>query len=678
MGMNDPAEVYQGLLKENRLLQQRFKELMENLHERKQAEDALRQSEEHLRLITDNMVDLVMMMDTNAIFQYFTPSVTRLLGYKIEEVLGKKAFDFVHPDDCNNAINKFHEALKSGRGMSEIRIRHRNGHYVWMELVSKVFYTDNTDENGLIIGARDISERKLAESCLMENEGRLRTLVQAIPDLVWLKDVDGVYLACNKRFEDFFGAKEADILGKTDYDFLDKEIADFFRERDRMVMAANKPIANEEWVTFANDGYRGLFETIKTPMYDASGKLIGVLGIARDITARKQAEEGRRKLENQLIQAQKLEAIGTLAGGIAHDFNNILSGIIGYTELSMTMEQDCPKVYSNMEMVLTAAERAKDLVRQILTFSRKTEPEKKPTDLSALLNEVVKFMRASLPKTIDMQQNIDVGSHFVMADPTQLHQVFVNLCTNAGYAMKEKGGLLEIGMQETLINAEGLLPGQTLPTGHYAMLTVRDTGAGIPAENLGRIFEPYFTTKEKGEGTGLGLAVAHGIVKDLGGEIRVYSEVGTGTIFRIYLPLMRPVTEEAKIVDEVTLPGKGEKVLVIDDEKMVANLNKALLERLGYRVVAETDPVKAVERFRNEGESFDLVITDKTMPHMTGFDVAREISQINPHISIILSSGFQEKGDTEKFTALGIKKMISKPIRISTLSQIIREILDER
>jgi len=393
---------------------------------------------------------------------------------------------------------------------------------------------------------------------------------------------------------------------------------------------------------------------------------------------RKQAEENHRKLETQLIQAQKMEAIGTLAGGIAHDFNNILSGIMGYSELCLKAVKDRPKVYHSMEQVLKAAERAKDLVRQILTFSRKAEQEKKPLALASIVKEVVNFMRASLPTTIEIVQKIEETSDVVMADPTQLHQVLINLCTNAGYAMRETGGVLEIGLEEVVADAADLLRRPPISLGHYLILTVRDTGQGIPPENLARIFEPYFTTKEKGAGTGLGLAVVHGIVKDHGGEIRVYSEVGKGTIFRVYLPLLEKQAEVGKDMEEALLPGKGETILFIDDEKMVAELSRELLEELGYRVVTETDPVKAIEAFREGSGAFDLVITDKTMPHLTGFDVAGEIRRVRTDIPIVLCSGLQEKGDLEKLAALGINRWITKPIRMSALANAVREVLDEK
>jgi len=370
-----------------------------------------------------------------------------------------------------------------------------------------------------------------------------------------------------------------------------------------------------------------------------------------------------------------MEAVGTLAGGIAHDFNNILSGIMGYAELCLKAVPDRPKVLHNMEQVLKAAERAKDLVRQILTFSRKTEHDKKPIALSYIVKDVVKFMRASLPTTIEIIQKINVISDVITADTTQMHQVLMNLCTNAGHSMKETGGVLEVGLNEVVINAQNILHRPPLRHGRYLELSVRDTGHGISQENLGRIFEPYYTTKGKGEGTGLGLAVVHGIVKDHGGEIRVYSEVGKGSIFRVYLPLVEKQEEYRADEEEHIFPGQGEKILFVDDEEMVVDLNKELLEGLGYRVFAETDPLKAIEAFRKDSESFDLVITDKTMPHMTGFDVAQEIRNIRPEIPVVICSGFYKKEDMEKLKDLTNCLSTTKPVRMNVLAKTVRDAL---
>ena len=374
---------------------------------------------------------------------------------------------------------------------------------------------------------KEVEERKQAEEALKESESHLRTLIRTIPDLVWLKDPKGVYLSCNPRFESFFGGKEKDIVGKTDYDFVDKKLADFFRENDQLAIDKGKPSRNEEEVTFADDGHLEILETIKTPMYRSDGQLAGVLGIGRNITERKRSEVEKSNLEEQLRQAQKMEALGTLAGGIAHDFNNILSAILGYTELALYETVGETSLNEYLSEVFTAGNRAKELVQQILTLSRHNAVEFKPIHINSVVKEAVKMLRSTIPTSINIQENICNKQLVVEADPTQIHQVIINLATNAKHAMSETGGVLVVDVDS--VSFDESTENLNLTPGEYARITVSDTGTGINKEHLEKIFEPYFTTKAVGEGSGLGLSVVHGIVKSHKGDIKVYSEPGKGT-----------------------------------------------------------------------------------------------------------------------------------------------------
>ena len=554
------------------------------------------------------------------------------------------------------------------------------------------------DTKGSIIGAietiRDVTDQRQMELQIASEHDRLAAILDGIPIPAFMIDLNHTVVLWNRNNEVFTEKPKGEMLGKRlDLSFLftDKtpltlaELVLELPDEDLICKYGSKgvlksnifPGAFESTGTIIIGGEEHTMSIQAARIYNQHGEVIGAVQTAQDITERIRIQKEQEKLQSQLIQAQKIEAIGTLAGGIAHDFNNILTGIMGYTELYKDAVRDRPKVYHSMEQVLKAAERARDLVKQILTFSRKAEQEKKPIAIAPIVKEVVNFMRASLPATIEITLKSKEPSDVVMANPTQMHQVLVNLCTNSGHAMKDKGGVLEIGIEEILIDADDRLNHQSIRHGHYLLLTIRDTGNGISQENIERIFEPYFTTKEKGEGTGLGLAVVRGIVKDHGGEIRVYSEVGKGTIFRVYLPLLLKQTEDEKAVEKTFSLGKGEKILFIDDEKMVADMNKQLLEGLGYQVITETDPMKAIETFKEGGGAFDLVITDKTMPHMTGFDVAAEIRHMHSDVPILLCSGLQEKGDLEKLTAFGISRLIMKPIRISELTNAIRDLLDK-
>jgi len=376
----------------------------------------------------------------------------------------------------------------------------------------------------------EILQRRQTEEVLRKREGHFRTLVQTIPDLIWLKDKGGVYLACNPLFEGLYGAREADIIGKTDYDFVDQKLADFFVEHDRKAMAAGKPTRNEEWLTFADDGHRALYETIKTPMYDDRGALIGVLGVGRDITERK-------KLAERLQQAQKLEAIGVLTGGIFHDFNNILSAILGFTELARDNNPSNQQLQEDLNEIYIAGNRAKELVQQILTFSRQQKFDPCSIHTPSIIKQALNLLHSTLPATVEMEVDIDETAGPVFADPAQLHQIIINLFMNASEAMENCGGILTIKVSETTSSDQFFSNHPDLAPGRYIKLHVQDTGTGIAPEIKGSIFDPYFTTKNLGDGTGLGLAVTYGIIKEMGGDIMVESEPGKGSIFTIFLPV---------------------------------------------------------------------------------------------------------------------------------------------
>jgi CheY-like chemotaxis protein len=370
-----------------------------------------------------------------------------------------------------------------------------------------------------------------------------------------------------------------------------------------------------------------------------------------------------------------MEAIGTLAGGIAHDFNNILGAIWGYAELAAMDTPDDLPVKTSLQQVLKACGRARDLVQQILAFSRQTEQEERPIKLGPIVKESLKLLRASIPATIKIRQNIDKDSGTVVIDASQAHQVLMNLCTNAAHAMRETGGVLEVGLTNTDIDAEQAAQGRDFEPGPYVRLTVNDTGHGIEPCLMGRIFDPYFTTKEKGVGTGLGLSVVHGIVKAHGGTVSVSSAPGKGATFHVYLPRLEArAAREARPAE--TLPTGNERILLVDDEETLIQIGRQMLERLGYRVVARTSPIEASEAFRANPDGFDLVITDQTMPNMTGDRLAKQLMAIKPEIPIILCSGFSELTDEKKARAMGIRAYVMKPLVMSDLAQTIRKVLE--
>lgn len=392
----------------------------------------------------------------------------------------------------------------------------------------------------------------------------------------------------------------------------------------------------------------------------------------RHSTAHFRAE--RKRLEEQLLQARKMEAIGTLAGGIAHDFNNILAAIIGYTELALydLPQESAPE--RNLQAVLSAGKRAKGLVQQILTFSRRTRHEREPVWLHLLVKEALTLLRASLPTTIEIRQQLDQQAGPVLADATEMHQVLLNLCANAEYAMRETGGILEVQVESVEVDAVFAANHPPLCPGPYVRLTVRDSGPGIAPEILACIFEPFFTTKAVGQGTGMGLAVVHGIVTSHGGTITVQSTPGTSTTFAVSLPQTDATATGDSHAEESIAPGGG-RVLFVDDEEALAYLGQAMLMRLGYDVVISTSGVEALEVFRTIPQRFDVVVTDQTMPHMTGERLAMELRRIRPDIPIILCTGFSHVMSMEKAQALGIDRLLMKPLGIQELGGALQQVL---
>ena len=380
--------------------------------------------------------------------------------------------------------------------------------------------------------------------------------------------------------------------------------------------------------------------------------------------------------EKQLQQVMKLQAIGTLAGGIAHDFNNILFPIVGYTELTMDDTPEDSQARQNLQEVLKATNRAKELVQQILAFSRQSSQERKPLKIQYLIKEAFKLLRATIPSSIEIDCDIDEFCGPINGDPTQIHQIIMNLCTNAYHAMQESGGKLEVKLKEININYEQSQERVGMKIGKHIELTVKDSGHGMDQQVMDRIFEPYYTTKEQGKGTGLGLSVIHGIVKNYGGDIVVSSQSGKGSTFKVYLPVIDEFEEEIETTAPSTEINGTERILLVDDEKQIIDIEQQILERLGYKVTPKTDSEEALEEFAAQPDRFDLVITDMTMPKMTGDQLAKRMMDIKPQIPVILCTGFNEAITEEKALAMGIDKFVMKPIIKDDLANTIRTVLD--
>lgn len=390
------------------------------------------------------------------------------------------------------------------------------------------------------------------------------------------------------------------------------------------------------------------------------------IGVVRDVAKKKQ-------LEFQLIHAEKMDSITTLAGGIAHDFNNILSSIIGFTELAIDDAEDGTLLYNNLQEVMIASNRAKDLVRQIMKFSRQNDSVSEPIHVKSVVEETVKLIRASFPSTIDIQTDLQSQS-FIMADPSHIHQIILNLCTNAEHAMKDGKGILSITLTDLNpdeVRKQSRSPVKPVP---HVKISIRDTGIGMPTEILSKAFTPFFTTKKQGEGSGMGLPIIHGIVSSLKGWIHPQSEVGKGSTFDIFLPFME--LEASRPTSIKTPSHTGGYILFVDDEAPIVKIGKKLLERMGYTVETATGSMEALDLFKSSPDKYRLVITDLTMPHMTGIELAKELIEIRPDIPIILCTGYEKNHSIIQATEAGIKAVVSKPILSDEIAETIGRVLN--
>ncbi|MBI5579870.1 MAG: PAS domain S-box protein [Deltaproteobacteria bacterium] len=525
----------------------------------------------------------------------------------------------------------------------------------------------------LMSGMWRIVQRTQAEEALRNSVARFRTAFENASVGMTLVSFDGIYLEVNEAMARIIGYSPADLIGKPVADFTHPD--DLERRSGFLSDLISGRIASgEQERRFIHRNGSVVWTLIGASVQrDQDGKPMHFISLVQDITARKTADEDKRKLEFQLQQAQKMEAIGSLAGGIAHDFNNILAAIIGFTELSMLTE-GAPVAY--LREAMKAANRAKDLVKQILSFSRQTDEQRMPVHVGMVVKEIAKFLRASIPTTIDIRYTIDGRAGAVLANSVELHQILMNLCTNAVHAIGERAGIVEIEVQGMDIGPENRDVFPDLDLGHYVRLSVKDSGQGIPPEIQERMFDPYFTTKEKGVGTGLGLAVVHGIVKKSSGTIRIESEIGKGSVFHVYLPQVD--LSAAKRAEYPVIPrGGSERILFVDDEKMLVDVGEQILRRLGYEVVSRTSPLEALELFKARPKDFDLVISDQTMPGLTGDALAGELMKLNPEIPVILCTGYSQMIDQRRAREKGIRALVMKPILISELAGAIRAVLDK-
>ncbi len=592
-----------------------------------------------------------------------------VLGYGSQETIGRSVSGMGLFDDQKQWDDITRQLQQTGQIENiETRLRTRQGKTVYGLFNATVLELQGRQV--MISQWLDITARKTAEEALDNERIQLRTLINSQPNLVWLKDPDGVYLTCNSLFESLFGLAESDIMGKTDLDFVDKDQAELFRENDQRAIEVGKTCINEEYLTFASNGYRGLFETSKTPIFNANEKLIGVLGISRDITDARQAEQKRRRVERELHQSHKMEALGQLSGGVAHEFNNMLAIMLGYKDLLQNKLGPAidPSMNAWLEHIDVAGVRAKELVRQLLSFSRPSEKQSKRMNLETGVRNAIVLSQSSLPSSIEIDYRAGSDVPDVQLDIGELQQMLTNLLVNARDAMDGKGRI-EVTLQHVRFTEQECQVCHTLIDGDWVELGIADNGPGIHPDELSRIFEPFYTTKSVGKGTGLGLSMVSSAVEHNGGHIILDTRFGVGTRFRLLFPALESETIESRPLPErVETPSvEGLKVLVVDDEPALTEFLQEALELQGLQVVALNNSREALALLLDSEQQFDLLITDQTMPGMLGTELALQAKTRLRDLKVILCTGHSERINADNAAEFGVDGFLKKPISMQDM-----------
>ena len=630
----------------------------------------LLETEVFYKSVLNDMVSFVGTLCPNGdiIFINNTPLIA--CGLELEDVIGKKIYDiswWSYSDESIKIVRRDIEQCASGKFiLHDIQFQTKDGTLGWVEYSMHPVYDKHGVVKYLIAEGREITRRKNLEEALQISEDKLNAIFKAIPDPIVVYDNNEYPRYINHAFNQVFGLTLKE-LQERNFPFIPDDEKEKNYKKTIELYGDRKPVSLET-KRLTKDGDILDFFINASLIERHKGKFVGIVAILTDVTEKK-------KLEAKFHQSQKMESIGILAGGIAHDFNNLLFPIMGYAEMTIETVPEGSIIKKNLNEILTASLRAKDLVQQILTFSRESSQGQKPLQIQCVVKEVLKLLRSSLPATIKICQNIEQDCGQVMADSTRIHQIVMNLCTNAYHTMEETGGTLEVNLSKIDLSPDDLTD-LDITSGQYVCLKVADTGHGMEYDVLMKIFDPYFTTKKTGKGTGLGLAVTHGIVKSMGGDIRVESQPGKGTVFYIYLPLIKETFISEKTGVSEKLPTGTEHILIVDDEKTIVSMGKQILESFGYNVTSCTTSIEALDVFSAQPAEFDLVITDLTMPDMTGDKLAGELVKIRSDIPIILCTGFSENISKEKADAVGIKGFLLKPIVLKDLAEKIREVLD--
>lgn len=648
-----------------------FRGILIDLTETKKAEENIRTSEQMIRsILSTTPVGIGLTVDRK--IKWVNEAWRQIFGFENDQSCMDQSISILYSSEQNyeESRRRIYTILKNDKIASiESCMVRQNGSLFPAQI--NVAPLDPSDlKKGAISTITDISEWKRLEQSLRESEERYRLALEATSDGLWDWNITTGFVSYSPAWYR--------ILGETfPHHFSSWESRMHPDEKNSILISLKDHLDgnNDAWhlehrLRTANGKWKWVLGRGSVIARDENKKPLRMVGTIIDI-------DERKLLQTQLGQAQKMEAIGTLAGGIAHDFNNILGSISGYTELSLLKNRSQNSREKDLHNVLKACERAKNLVNQILLFSRQREGEKKSIDVTVIVKEALKLLRASLPSTIKINSHWSPEPLWVVADPTHIHQIIMNLCTNAAHAMRNNGGVLDVSISGFLASGKTHLMNSGFKSGPYVHLKVSDTGHGIEPSILDKIFDPFFTTKEQGEGTGLGLAVVYGIIKNYDGIINVESKIGGGSTFDIYFPCVDAKSQSTEKEPE-NIPLKGsEHVLIVDDEKDLVVVMSQFLDSMGYEVTTSTSSSEALKIFRDEPLSFDLVITDMTMPQMTGLKLSREIHAARPGIPIILSTGYDIAISKTEAKENGIREFVQKPIRFNEFSVLIRNVLDK-
>lgn len=637
--------------------------VVENITGRKQVEERLRESEERYRTLVENTHDLICEISIDKRFLYISPNLRDVLGYEPEELIGRDIFELVHPDDCPGAIAEFEKMIRTHSSDRAVllRYKHKNGQWRWFESMGKPFRTATGELRG-IVTYRDITERNMVEEQIREQA----TLLDKAQDAIIARDLEHRIIFWNKGAENLYGWTAKEAIGEKINELL------YRRGSFQFIEAYRSVIEKGEWVGELHHvnkrGEEIIVESRWTLVRDSDGNPKSVLVIDTNIMERK-------RLEAQFLQAQRMESIGTLASGIAHDLNNILSPIMMVLQLlrKRLTDQNSQRLLNTLE---ASAQRGADLIRQVLSFARGPEGNRTVLQLRYVISEIEKILRETFPKSIEIYSDIPKDLWTVYGDPTQLHQVFMNLCVNARDAILGSGRLC-ISAENVFIDEDFARMNIDVNVGPYVVITVSDTGGGISSEIMDRIFEPFFTTKEPGRGTGLGLSAAFGIVKGHGGFIDVHSDIGKGTQFKVYLPAIE-TNETRKLEGNEPEPpsGHGELILVVDDEAALREVMKTILERNGYRVITASDGAEAMASYLQNRAEIKAVIMDMVMPIMDGPAGVKALRRIDPEVKIIAASGLMERDKLAEITGIEVEAFLSKPYKAYNLLTILHKIIN--